>query len=162
MHKDNYSFRCGFDYYAYRYHEYFEFENYSGYYIGKAKTNELRVGIEKSINQGHFGFYYCVDLVYGYGSYLGIVEGYHSAQFGLPEGFFKDRADIHYHMIGLSPVLGLKYQPFKLISISVETGMNLMYGISPNNNIGGSQFWGYFMAYSNPIRSLSLNYHFNL
>ncbi len=153
-HFNKLSLRAGFDYSANSYSYVAETASDYNKNDGNRFRKDLRAGIEKSLYTGKIQVYAAADLLLSRGNFSGISAGRgdQTAEYHLPYRF-KSNA------IGVSPGLGIKYRPLKRFSISMEASLSILHyrtyskdGVYQNES-GGSLLF-------NPLRVLSLNYHF--
>jgi hypothetical protein len=127
---------------------------------GTTLAGELRAGVEKEFRLGKFRPFIAADLLFSYSHspYNVIFSGFHPYDYS----YLHKRG-----YIGIAPAIGLKFQVCEKMSLTLETNLILFafqekLAIRDNNSLAkdswtSSGFEGYF----NPVRLLSLNYHFN-
>lgn len=155
-HFNKFSLRGGYDFLAnsYKYSTGDTLENNKN--NGKSKRHDLRLGVEKSAVYGKLRIFAIADILYSMADYSGITEGSgnqipaYSKPYNFKTGAF-----------GLSPGFGISYRPLKHFSVSLESSIAIVFyrsrssdGVYPNESSSSDLF--------NPLRTLSLNYHFGL
>lgn len=123
---------------------------------GKSKRYDLRLGVEKSAVFGKLRIFALADIVYALSEFSGITEG-----IGNQIPAYRKPYNFKTAAIGLNPGFGFSYRPLKHFSVTLETSVAIVFyrsrssdGVYPDESSSSDLF--------NPLRVLSLNYHFGL
>jgi hypothetical protein len=152
-HLDRYTVRAGFDYsehnYSYRDSTYFFYQT-----KGKSFGKYFRLGVEKTLSKTKLQIYLSSDLIFAFEQFNGIsgTGDFGWAGYNNPYRF----KVISY---GFSPAFGLRYRPLKHFSISAETSL-IIGGYYRYSQEGTYKNLSAKMLIINPLRLLSINYHF--
>ena len=152
-HADKWSLRAGFDYLEHSYQ--YQASSSKGFDNNKGKffSKDFRLGAENTVSSTAVQIFVGADLVYSTARYSGISIGQwdSAAPYHIAYG-------INVQSFGAAPALGIKYRPAKHISITAETGISVLRykssetpGFPSESNVA---------VLFNPLRVLSLNYHF--
>jgi len=145
--------RVGFDYYYSK----ISIEESSKYHRykneGKSKIGEFRIGYERKMTDSKLQPYFSFDLIIIFGNLKGI-DG--STNWG--GGYAEHPYDIRVEELGFAPSIGLQYHAWDQFSFSIEINASFVYYHHSSKN--GSQVYEGMKIYYNPLRLLSVNYHF--
>jgi hypothetical protein len=146
--------RISVDFFHYNYSYYVKpGGGYPWYSKDDSKTliGELRLGYEHSFTLKKLRPFIALDALVQYGQTIGKSEGL--GDFPPYEGW---NSNYTYRFIkyGVAPAIGLKYRPIYRLSFTVELNLNIVYSSASQN------FYKGINIYFNPLRLLSVNYHF--
>lgn len=143
------AFRAGFDYFDRK----IDTEDFSEMrYIrntGNDLTKELRLGYERKFGKSKFQPIIGADLVLAFNRKKGIVSGYGDFSWWYTETSY-DRST---KIIAVAPFIGVKYFLNRRLSVSTELNFAISYFYE-------DKYHQEAQALFNPVRSLSINYHF--
>ncbi len=149
------TFRIGLTYYYSK----FVYEDIGRSYhyreAGENKIGELNVGYERNLVIGTFQPFVAMDLSLLYGKVTGIIGGVGDWYYWNTEHPY----DVTIQEVGVVPTFGFKFRPFNRISISAETNIRIAYS-DQKDLLDSKQDVSEGRIYVNPLRVLSLNYHF--
>lgn len=150
-HLNLYTVRAGFDYSenSYNYHNVGRFPTELE---GKSFGKHFRLGLEKSLSRKKLQPYFALDLVLSSEQFSGS---------GAYDEIIYQSRDYKYKVnaYGFSPAFGLRYRPVKHFSISAETAMSWIW-CRMDSQVAGYKDRSSREHLLNPLRALSLNYHF--
>ena len=155
-HLNDFSLRAGFDLVRHEYTYQAGTPQSSSYNLndGKSRFGNFRLGIEKTLSNSKVQPYVAVDVLLSYGLNMGTSEG-----FGDFLPYYKQYYEFNTRVVGFSPAVGLKYRPFKHFSISAEASLSVTH-YSVHRVAGGYGDARGSDVLVNPLRLLSINYHF--
>jgi len=132
--------------------------------IGSQRYIGIKIGIEKRFLKRNIHPFICISNVFNFIQ----MKGTEHRTF---EYYYSINYNKHNYQIGISPAMGIIYQPVSRLLISLEISANVLY----NNSIGnyiiietddgrtykGSIKSNYFSAYLYPLTLFSVSYNFN-
>jgi len=125
------AFRCNFDYYKEVVHVSYD----ESFKEGVSKTGILNVGYQRLLRKARFSPYVFTDLSYAYSEENGMRAGYIYLFNYI--GYQNRTYHLKTSSFGISPGLGLRYNPVKSIVLGVET--NILYSFSFQRDVKGDK-----------------------
>lgn len=135
-HFDNFTVRVGANFFNTTFDR--KEEDRDGFLItrnkGKLISNSFRVGIQKNLFESKLTPFLSLDFIYSISDYSGKSEVFN----GVAGYSFADYTN-KVNSFGLNPAFGLRYRPFQIVSVSIETGVNFDVGFSKYKDQSGYQ-----------------------
>jgi hypothetical protein len=162
LHCDRNVYRAGVDVFRYTY----QFgampdpddAHYPWYTYGEGKytTIEARLGYERRLGSRKLQPFVGADIAFRYARNDGFYEGL--GDIGPPYEFFGETRTTSQQFL-VSPLVGLNYQLAEHFSISVEGSCSFGSGRT-TEEVSGRAGKREGLGFANPVRTLSINYHF--
>jgi len=145
--------RVGFDYYYSKISKEVSSKYHSSKNEGKSDIGEFRIGYERKMTTSKLQPYFSIDLSITYGNVKGIYGGTNLG------GWYAEHPyDIRVEELGIAPSIGLQYHAWDQFSFSIEINVSFVDYYHKSNN--DSYLYEGVKIYYNPLRLLSVNYHF--